>query len=475
MVNSIIRANISLVNGSSVIVAVGAGTFVFSAQLASLIVALPSMAEFLQPFSPDWALTTYLLSLAALLLLFGRAGDIIGNKRFYVAGLVAFLGASILCAVATSSAAFLAGRIVQGIGAALSAANSPVILTRSVSPLRRGRALGYQAAITYLGLTIGPGVGAFAVKHFNWRGLFWLNVPLGLVAILLAFISIPPDTVPAASLKRLRLLDTAVWLVCLLPLLLALNRGAQWGWRSPSICGLIFLSVIAFTSFLVIESRSSGPLLDLALLRNRVVLTSIACEGLFYVELYAIGFLLPMLVVRGRGYSAASVGTLLTAQSLTRIFAAPIGGIASDQWGTRKILLTAAGCAGLGALALLCTFRTGSIFSIGVAVVLVGLGTGIFVPVNISRLFSHVSPRDRGMASGVMATTRNLGMMLGVAVAAAVYFTFAPGVTSGVAALAGSKMGLSFVFVLSCVIVIANLLPSPAKVPFIVRNVLVKM
>ncbi len=447
-----------------VIAAVGAGTFVFAFQVAALLVALPSMAAFLRPpFSTQWAVTTYLLFLSTLLVFFGSIGDLLGSRRVYLAGLIAFTAASFFCALANTPSLFLLGRAVQGIGAALSAANSPAILTRNIPAEHRGRALGWQAAMTYLGLAIGPTIGAYAVAHFEWRAVFLVEIPVGLIAIFLGTCAIPKDSRAASSKARIHISEVFFWIACITPLLFALGRGAEWGWRSPRIIFLLLVSLIGFVSFARAARRNADSLIDLSLFDSRGFSIAVFAEFLFYLALYAIGFLAPILVIHGRGMAAAWAGVLFTIQSVLRMVVAPMSGIASDRYGTRAVVSTGTLLFLFGIFSFLCMSNTGPILGLAVAAAFIGLGTGAFVPANSSRLLSLAPVRRHGMASGILATARNLGMMFGVAVAAAAYYhSSASGGTEEI--LAGIRSGLSIALLAAAVTLFAVWVPENGSV-----------
>lgn len=459
-VNQLAEPGTSFRRESMIVAAAGAGTFVFAFQISALLVALPAMRSFLRPpLSAEWVITVYLLCLSTLLLLLGKAGDLLGTKSVYIAGLVAFTGASLLCAVAHSPSLFLFGRAIQGIGAALSAANSPAIVTTNLLPQNRGQALGWQAAMTYLGLTVGPSIGAYAIAHFVWRVVFLIELPFGFVAIFLAIYAIPHDAKRTTGRFNIPVSDAIVWLACLTPLLLALSRGAQWGWRSPKTGGLLLLSFIAFVVFVVVQGRSSNPLVDPTLFRSRVFSAALLIELLFYVALYALGFLIPILVVRGRALAPVWTGVLFTIQSILRMCTAPISGLASDRYGARIVISVGTAFFAAGALFLVCISGYGSIPILAIGMAIIGLGTGIFVPANSSRLLKDAPLHHHGTAAGALATARNLGMMLGVAIAAAVYSSSLPETGGRPAELLATRSALSIVFLVAVATVPISWIP----------------
>ena len=444
---------------SAVIAAIGAGTFAFAFQVSTLLAIMPTLGNFLRrPFSTDWALTVYLLFLSALLITFGRAGDLLGTRRVYMTGLIGFSAASILCALATLPLLFLVGRALEGVGAAMCAANSPAILSRNVGPRHLGRALGWQAAGTYLGLTLGPMIGAYTVTRFCWRAVFLLEIPIALIAVILSAFAIPADTSTRTGKSHMSVFETVVWMLGLLPLLLALDRSSEWGWLSLKIAGLLAVSLIACAIFVRSELRRTSPLLDVRMFTEESFSVPVTAEFLFYLALYALAYLVPMLVVRGRGMPAAWAGILLTTQSLMRMVVAPASGMLADRLGARRVLSIGVPLLFAAILILVSATSVGSIMTFLVASGLIGLGTGSFVPANSTRFLSAVAPERRAVASGVLATARNLGMMFGVAAAAASYSNSVAAVKGPLKILGGIRWSLSIPFLAVGTIILLNVI-----------------
>jgi MFS family permease len=417
---SAIDTDVSLRQEIGVIAAVGAGTFTFALQVTAVLVALPSISLFLGPaISAGWVATSYLLFLTGFLLVFGRLGDLLGNRRTYVAGLVLYTLASLVCAAAHLPNVLLAARSFQGVGAALASANSPALLTRHLSPRRRGRALGCQATMTYLGLTLGPICAATLIAHSGWHAIFLVEVPAGILATLLALVALPADSEEEDRFSAIPLGGAFLWLACLAPFVFALGQGQQWGWHSPGIIGLFAASTLAVVVFVSTEIRSRNPLIPVQLFRNVDVGRSILCETLLYGGMYSISFVLPIMATRGLGLGTAMAGTLLMSQALTRLFVTPLAGFLSDWFGPARLIAAGSFLFATGALLLLLFWRHASPALLLALVAFTGLGPSLFVPANSARLFASVSFTSHGVAAGMLATARNLGMLLGTAGAAA--------------------------------------------------------
>jgi MFS family permease len=451
------HAMVSSPREALIIAAIGTGTFVFSFQVAAVLVALPAITGFVSPTVPAaWIVTIYLLCLTAFLLLFGRLGDVCGNRRLYIGGLCIFTVASILCSIVPSASLLLLARAAQGVGAALSSANSPALLIRHLVPARHGRALGWQATMTYVGLTAGPAIAAFLLARYVWRAIFLIDVPVGIIAVCLALYALPPDPPFASIRSAISLSGAALWPACLIPLLLALSYGSQWGWLSAPTLALFLVFFLAFLALVVAERRTSHPLVNFNLFRNRSFSLSIACEALFYFGIYAIAFLIPVLVIRARGLGAAEAGAMLTTQSFVRMSCAALAGTAADHYGAGRLIAAGSAMFAFGAMLLMLYCDHGSMVLLGLAMAFTGLGASSFVPANGARLFASLSMRHHGMAAGMLATARNLGMLLGTAAAAAACAKSLRLGKAGETLSLDIRTGFCFVFVAAMVSLIAN-------------------
>jgi len=369
----------------------------------------------------EWVVVVYLLAVSGLLLTFGRLGDLRGHKLVYLLGFIIFVGGSALCGMAGSAFALVTSRCLQAIGAAMLLANSPAILTQNFPGNQRGQALGLQATMTYLGLTAGPALGGWLATNYSWRTVFYINVPVGLLALILSWIFIPLDR-GSSQVERFDLAGAVLFLAGLVALLLGLNKGAEWGWISAPILGLIAAAVALLAIFVFVELRIPSPMLDLRLFGSRVFSAATASAVLNYVALYSIIFLLPFYLIQGRGLTPAQAGLILTAQPLAMAAAAPVSGTLSDRLGSRLpatlgMLILAGAMLMLSQIDLQTPWAT---ISTGLAIA--GLGTGIFISPNSSALMGSAPRNRQGIASGILATARNVGMVLGIGMAGA-FFT----------------------------------------------------
>lgn len=370
----------------------------------------------------EWAVTIYLLVVSGLLLTFGRLGDMRGHKMMYIIGFAIFIASSALCGMSGSPIVLIAFRAVQACGAAMLYANSPAILTKSFPASQRGRALGLQATMTYLGLTVGPSLGGFLAEKISWRAVFYINVPVGLIAMLLSLYFIRKDQGEESGV-RFDVNGALLFMSGLVALLLGLNQGQDWGWGSFPVVGLFAAAVVLLVLFIRRENRVDNPMLDLSLFKQRIFSAATASAVFNYVVLYSTLFLMPYYLIQGRGLNPAQAGLLLTAQPLIMAISAPISGALSDKIGSRLPATLGMFILGIGMFLLSHLGPNTSQGFIVLGLAVSGLGTGIFISPNTSALMGSAPRNRQGIASGVLATARNMGMALGVGLAGAILTT----------------------------------------------------
>jgi len=407
----------------AVLAAVGVGTFMSALDASIVNALLPTLRRALHTSVAgiEWVVTVYLLVVSGVLLIVGRLGDMRGHKDVYVTGFLGFVASSALCGLSRSLGWLVAFRAVQALSAAMLYANAPAILVQSFPPGERGRALGLQAVMTYLGLSVGPPLGGLLATHLGWRAVFYVNVPVGLVGSWLSQRAVARDR-PAGPPPRFDVLGGALFFLGLLSLLLALNEGHAWGWTAPPILGLLAAAALFLGAFLFVERRRPEPMLDLSLFKSRVFSGAVGSAMLSYVAQFAVIFLLPFYLA-WRGLPADAAGLVLTAQPAVMMVTAPFAGTLSDRFGTRGPVVAGLALLSAGLLSLSFVGPSTPIGLVMLGMALCGFGFGAFVAPNNSRLLGAAPPHRRGIASGVLAGARNVGMVLGVGFSGAVYTT----------------------------------------------------
>ncbi len=406
-----------------VFAAVGIGTFMSAIDSSVVNTILPVLRGYFNTSvsTMEWTVVIYLLVVSSLLLAFGRLGDLSGHKRYFLVGFVIFILGSVLCGFAPTQLFLILARAFQAIGSAMLLANSPAILTATFPASQRGKALGLQATMTYLGLSVGPAFGGWLTQALGWRSVFYINVPIGLLAFLISWRFIRSDNQPKMVEHEFDWKGAILFSTGLIALLLGLNNGAEWGWGSPLVVACLGVAVVLLGVFIWVESRTFQPMLDLGLFRNRLFSASTTSAVLNYICLYSVIFLMPFYLIQGRGLDPARAGLLLTAQPILMAISAPISGALSDRIGSRFLSTIGMVFTGVGLFLLSKLTAFSPNYQILISLAVTGLGTGIFISPNTSALMGS-APRDRqGIASSILATARNVGMVLGIGMAGAIF------------------------------------------------------
>jgi EmrB/QacA subfamily drug resistance transporter len=438
--------------GFWILVSVGISSFMGAMDGSIVNTVLPVMQEGLKSSiaTIEWTVVIYLLVLSGTLLTFGRLGDLRGHKVVYVGGFIVFTASSVFCGLAPNAWSLILFRAVQAIGAGMLSANSPAILTKHFPANQRGRVLGLAATMTYLGLVVGPSLGGW-LAEISWRWVFYINAPVGLLAVWLSLVYIPADRGKEGASGRFDVPGAVVFSTGLVALMLGLNQGHAWGWASPLTLGLLTSSLLLLIWFIWIERHSSSPMLDLDLFRSRNFSVTNIASILNYISIYTVIFMMPYYLIQGRGLGPGRAGLLLSAQPLVMVIAAPLSGYMSDRIGSRvpAVLGMFLRAIGMGMLAQIGAET--SYTYIVITMVVGGLGAGIFISPNSSALMGSAPRRQQGIASGVMATSRNFGMVLGVGLAGAILTSL----TAGEHGSGGLFLAIQVGFYLSMVIALA--------------------
>ncbi len=366
----------------------------------------------------EWVSVAYLLVVGSLLLPFGRLGELLTFRRVYLTGFVLFTVASVLCGLAPAAGGLIAARVAQGIGAAMLQAMGPAIVAATFGPGERGRALGLNAISVAIGLSLGPALGGFLTEFGTWRAIFFVNAPVGVVAVLWAARVLPLDE--ARARVPFDLVGAGLSSAGLLGLLLALSEGQSWGWTSPAVVGLGLVFVVCGVAFVVVELRVRHPMLDLRLFQVRAFAAGNASVVLAFVGLFTATFLLPFLLEDAAGYAPLDAGLLLTPIPIAQAIVAPFSGALSDRIGPRIPASLGMAVAALGLIALTTLPDAFAVPDLVWRLLVVGIGMGLFTSPNSSAVLGSV-PRPRiGTASGTLAQMRIDGQALGIALSAAV-------------------------------------------------------
>lgn len=384
-----------------------------------LNVALPSMQDDLRsPLSGlQWVLDAYTIVLASLLTLAGSTADRVGRRRIFQLGLVLFTGASALCSLAPTPGWLVAFRVMQAIGASMLTPVAMAILANTYpQPRERARAIGIWGGVVGLSMAAGPVLGGVLVESAGWRSVFWVNVPIGLGALLLTTLYVPESRAPRA--RRVDPVGQLLVIVLLGTLTYAVIEAPDQGWTSPPIVACLIAAAGALAGFVPYENRRSEPLIEPRLFRSAPFSAAVATAVLAFASLGGFLFANTLYLQRVLGLSALDTGLRLLPMAAMSLVCAPLSGRIVGSWGPRiPLLLAGAGIGASGVLAVIATraaHPSGVLLSVTYA--LFGLGFGSVNAPITNTAVSGLPPAQAGVAAAVAATSRQVGSSLGIAV-----------------------------------------------------------
>jgi EmrB/QacA subfamily drug resistance transporter len=414
-----------MATGGRVVALICLGLFMTTLDASIVNIGLPSIASAFGTRlngALEWIIICYLVVIGGLLLTFGRLSDMIGRPPIWLAGLVVFTAGSAVCGAAPSLGLLIAARALQGVGGAMIFSTSAALTSGAVPPTQRGRALGWGALAIALGASAGPTIGALLTAYASWRWIFYVNVPIGLIAIVATLRLIPPTI--AHSGQRFDPWGAGLLAIALASLTLGLSFGQEWGWTSTRVLGILLVGVASLAASAMVELRSTQPIIDMRLFRKPVFVSAVGSLLCSMLALFAIGFLLPFYAEQLRGFSVERTGLLLTPFPVAMAIMSPAAGALSDRVGSRWLAPAALVITAVALLLLTQLDTTSSMLAMAWRLALAGAGLGLFQAPNTRALMDAAPASQQGMASGVFATTRITGQALSVAVAGAVFATF---------------------------------------------------
>jgi EmrB/QacA subfamily drug resistance transporter len=395
------------------VVTVSIGAFLGQLDASIVTLALPTLQQQFHTSlaAVEWVALSYLLVLVASVTAVGRFADMIGRKLLYTYGFVVFTVASVGCGLSPTLGVLIGFRIVQAVGAAMLQANSVALIATAIPTASLGRAIGIQGAAQAVGLALGPSVGGLLIGVAGWRSIFFVNVPVGVIGLVLGWLLLPRSR-DLAPRVRFDWAGLALFGPAAVAFLLALNLAGNSGTLAPSLLG--GAAVILIAGFVRRERRTRSPMIDLRLFRNLDFTAGTASGLLSYLVLFGTLFVVPFFLEHARHLSPTRAGLELGALPIALAVVAPFAGRARDRVGAR--IPTVSGM--VLAAVLLAALAVSDRSSISVVVLLAGIGAGLglFTPANNAAIMAAAPREHSGMAGGVLNLTRGLGTALGVAV-----------------------------------------------------------
>ncbi len=421
-------------------------------------VALPAMAQaFTASFQAvQWIVLTYLLVITTLIVSAGRLGDLVGRRRLMLHGISLFIIGSALCGMAPALWFLLAARIVQGLGAATMMALTIALVGETIPKNRTGAAMGLLGTMSAIGTTLGPSLGGLLIWALGWRWIFLVNIPLGLFNLLLAYRYLPPDqNKPIAPRPTFDHKGTLLLALTFAAYALAMTLGR--GKFGPLNIALLFTAALAMVLFLFVETKAASPLIQLTLFRNSVLSAGLAMSTLVSTILMATLVVGPFYLSRALGLPPAFVGLVLSVGPLVAALTGIPAGRLVDRAGTYRT--TAAGliALGVGCLALSWLPTTLGIPGYVLPIVVITAGYALFQAANNTAIMTNIRPDQRGIISGMLSLSRNLGLITGASLMGAVFAHASPANDITAASPQAIATGMHITFAVAVILVLISL------------------
>ena len=405
-----------------ILTAVGMFTFMATLDGSIVNIALPVMSRDLAiPLNQvEWVVSIYLIVICALLLLFGKLGDSFGKIRVFRTGTLLFIIGSLVCGFNHDLWFLLFGRVIQASGASMTMSTNNGIITEVFPISERGKALGLIGSFVSLGSIAGPGIGGLILSHLPWGYIFWINIPIGILTMILGHYVLPKDRF--FDRKKIDFGGFATFAIGILALFIGIFIGQEIGFGRPLILGLWALSLLSFWVFYRVETRAKDPLLAFHIFKNKNFTISLLTALMVFVVNFFFNVISPFYLENARGLAPNHAGYILMIFPIVQVVIAPLSGSISDKFG--PYILTVLGlCIIVGAqIGYAVTQLQTELWFFMVLIGAMGLGNGLFQSPNNALIMSSVPKNELGIAGGLNALSRNMGMIIGISLATTVLF-----------------------------------------------------
>ena len=437
------------------------GAFMAFLDISIVNVSLPTMAKFFHVGTSTifWVILIYVIVLGSFVIAFGKLAQQKGYKKIFLTGFLIFIIGSALSGLAQQFDFLIIARFIQAVGAAMFSAITAAMVAIYLPENVRGRNMGIIATMASLGMALGPVIGGFITQYINFHWIFYVNVPIGIVAIIVGrAVFRETDSKPG----KLDFVGILFIFIAQTTLIFALNKGLSYGWTSIPILGSIITSIIFWILFLYQESRTSEPILDLNFLRIREIFLATIANFFFNMPYAGAVVLLPFYFEIGRGFSVSQSGLALAVMPVAIMIVGPLSGILSDRIDPNRISAIGA-IVGIIACILIASFNPSiSLVFMAIALLFMGASVAIFNPPNTKFIVGESPMEFKGIASGLVTTARMMGngfgtAMLASAAIASIFLHGEPNNTMTITPVAISA-GLHTAFLLGAVIMVVALI-----------------
>ena len=402
------------------------GMLLAATNSGTLIIALPDLERALGTsiLSLVWVILAYMIASTVLVLTAGRLSDLFGRKKAYVGGFALFALASLGAGFAADATQLILWRIVQGVGAAFLFANAAALVTDAFPREELGLAMGTNTMVAAIGLVLGPVLGG-ALVAVGWQWVFWFNVPFAAAGAIWGGLILHELAKPD-SIRGYDLPGVLAFVLGLTGLVLGVSKGGITQWNDPVVIVSLVVAVVLLPLFVVIERRSSAPMLDLTIFENRLFATATAAAFINGLSRFALMFVFVFYFQGAQGDDAVTAGIKLTPMAVGMLVASPLAGVWADRHGSRMLaasgmVLTAVGLAAMTTLQVDSPYWQSTIW-----LALVGIGSGLFNSPNTAAMMGTVPPHRRGIAAGARTMLQNTGAVLSIAFVMAIVTAAVP-------------------------------------------------
>ncbi|MDR1567230.1 MAG: MFS transporter [Streptococcaceae bacterium] len=406
-----------------ILVAVGLFTFMSTLDSSIINIALPTIAKQLKiPMNEaTWSVSTYLIVVSGLLIFFGRLGDIFGKIKIFKIGTVIFTLGSLLAGINLGIYFLLFARFIQAVGAAMTMSNSFGITTESFPADKRARAMSFIGVFVSLGAVTGPGLGGLILQFLPWSYIFWINVPIGLFAMLMGE-KLFPKTAKLSQTPEIDYLGTLLFFLAIISLFLGVELGQISGFDTPPVIILSVASLGLLALFIIQENKTRVPLIQLSLFKNQLFSISLTAACFIFMTNFFANIIMPFYLQSYLGWEAGFAGLILMSFPATMLIISPIGGYLGDKFNKEKITAVGIVIVVISQLGYTRLDYRSSVWLIVLLTVLNALGTTLFQSSNNALIMNSVEKQYLGVAGSINALARNLGMISGISLATIVLF-----------------------------------------------------
>ena len=390
-------------------------------------VALPVMSKKLSVpmVSIEWVVASYIISICSTILIFGRLGDIIGKMKVFKFGMLVFTIASFTCGISTSFTELIIFRIIQGIGASAYMANNQGIITQVFPRNERGKALGILASSVALGTLIGSPAGGFITYYLSWNYIFFVNVPIGVIAFIAALKVLPHSKTQNKEINsELDVKGSTFIFLSMVFLFGSLIQGQKIGYKNPVIITIFIVSILFIAAFIVLENKIEKPLIQMKIFKNNVFSLSLFCASISFICLSASTIIIPFYLQDAMKLNSSITGLIMMVQPLVMAVISPLSGNLSDKIGSKLLSFLGLLLMSISFIFLSFLNQYSSITKIIIYIVVLALGQSLFQPSNNSLIMSTVPKNELGIAGSVNSLVRNLGQIIGIILSTSLLYSF---------------------------------------------------